>query len=554
MRFLPSILVFLAACLLGVGPAAAQGPARKCESSAATDRVALVIGNSGYDGVNWRKLPNAVRDADAVCDALYGAGFQVARIVDADAPTIRAAIAAFGERAAKADTALVYFAGHGFEYGGLNFLVPVNAPAKVAKLELQSRFAVLDDALAAAARAKHHPIVFVDACRTKDPVVRLEGSDAAVPVGSISLPIGWDGVVFYSTSRGSFAFDAAPTDSTTSPFARAVVGRLSEPNLEIASFFRFVKNDVKEWTFEENGGPQIPTPYGVFADEFFFTAARRVTAIQGFGGGRPRPAFVAPPLDVMAREDEPVILARLFDTFDASDIERAATRGDPTAQSLYGYMLHLGVGVRKDVAAARGWLEKSAAQNSPVGQTEFAWYLQENAARGPAGDADRARALALFEAAAAQGYAKAQSHLGSALQMGTLGPRDPARALSLFAKASEAGHVYATFASGIYGGQAAAAEQKLRAVAKAGNIEGNYWLCELYNYQNRPGLAAQDCLLAARDGYAGARAITALLYERGQGFAKSQQDADYWARLALDKPELTQAQKAQMQSLLASRK
>lgn len=554
MRLVPSILVLLAAWIWTAVPAVAQAPARTCESSAATDRVALVIGNSRYDGVNWRQLPNAVRDADAVCDALYGAGFQVVRLVDADAATIRTAIAQFGERAAKADTALVYFAGHGFEYGGLNFLVPVDAPARVAKIDLQARFAVLDDALAAAARAKHHPIVFVDACRTTDPVVRLEGSDAPLPVGTISLPVGWDGVVFYSTSRGSFAFDAAPAGSTTSPFARAVVGRLSEPDLEIANFFRFVKNDVKEWTFDESGGPQIPTPYGIFADEFFFMTARRVTAMQGGGGGQPRPAFVPPPLDVMAREDEPVIIARLFDKFDAGDIGQAAVRGDATAQSLYGYMLHLGVGVRKDVAAARGWLEKSAAQNSPAGQTEFAWYLQENAAPGPEGAADRAKALALFEAAAAQGYAKAQSHLGSALYNGTLGATDRPRALALFAKASEAGHVYATFASGVYGGQAAAAEQKLRAIAKGGNIEGNYWLCELYNYQNRPGLAAQDCLLAARDGYAGARVVTAMLYERGQGFPKSAQDADYWARLALDKPELTQAQKAQMQSLLASRK
>src|SRR5262249_2993927 len=92
--------------------------------SYADNRVALVIGNSSYASV--AALPNPKRDAEAVTAALRNAGFQsVTMIADAGRETLVKALGAFAREADGADWAVVYFAGHGIEVGGTNYLIPV---------------------------------------------------------------------------------------------------------------------------------------------------------------------------------------------------------------------------------------------------------------------------------------------------------------------------------------------------------------------------------------------------------------------------------------------
>lgn len=261
-------------------------------------------------------------------------------------------------------------------------------------------------------------------------------------------------------------------------------------------------------------------------------------------------------MEQLATIDEPLLVGELLKDTDVQQVQIAAAGGDPVAQYLLGYMYHLGVGVREDKAMAKTWLERSAAQDHPSGLTELGWFLAKNADIGPLGDADRARALGLYERAAAKNFAKAQSHLGHALWSGRFGAQDIARAMTLWDKASQAGHVYATFALGAFEQtpeRLATAEARLRAIAAKGNIEGDHWLCELYAAQGRSGEVTDHCLKAASDGYAGSRAITALNYDRGTGVMASRKDADYWARLALDLPELEPGYRAQLQSLLMTR-
>ena len=95
-------------------------------SSYADNRVALVIGNSSYASV--AALPNPKRDAEAVTAALRNVGFQsVTMIADAGRETLVKALGAFAREADGADWALVYFAGHGIEVGGTNYLIPIDA-------------------------------------------------------------------------------------------------------------------------------------------------------------------------------------------------------------------------------------------------------------------------------------------------------------------------------------------------------------------------------------------------------------------------------------------
>ena len=233
-----------------------------CDAPRTSDRVMLVIGNAGYPADEWPALPNAASDAEAICRAFAAQGFRVIKLENAGRAQTETAIRNFAELAAKADTAIFYFAGHGFEYAGTNFLVPVDAPLQSSRAALADRYIDLAGALRAVMQARH-AIMFLDACRTLDPVVSVSDADPRGPdgpVGTINLPGNFEGVVFYSTARGRPAFDAAPADQKNSPFAEAVIARLATPDLELNRYFAFVRADVKERTTFETGGPQIPTP------------------------------------------------------------------------------------------------------------------------------------------------------------------------------------------------------------------------------------------------------------------------------------------------------
>lgn len=253
-----------------------------CDAPRASDRVMLVIGNAGYPADEWPTLPNAASDAEAICQAFAAQGFRVIKLENAGRAATEAAISGFAELAAKADTAIFYFAGHGFEYAGTNFLVPVDAPLQSSRAALANRYIDMAGALRAVMQARH-AILFLDACRTRDPVVSVTDADPRGPdgpVGTINLPGNFEGVVFYSTARGRPAFDAAPADQKNSPFAEAVIARLATPDLELNRYFAFVRADVKERTTFETGGPQIPTPYGVLAENYFLWRDPKLTTAE----------------------------------------------------------------------------------------------------------------------------------------------------------------------------------------------------------------------------------------------------------------------------------
>ncbi|MEH6791270.1 caspase family protein [Parasphingorhabdus sp.] len=531
-KFLLGCLALL--CLFGV-----DHPARaSCVAPQGDRGVALLIGIGAYDNLDWPALANAVNDIDHVCQAFANAGFEILDVRDADIAELNSAMALFAAKAAKADSAVVYYAGHGFEYNGRNFMVPVNAPAFASRDELDSVFLPLEKMLEAASRAKKFNLFFMDACRTPDPIVRLKDFSSDDPEGGVS-PMGLlemtQGAVFYSTAKGKPALDAAPEDSKTSPFAQAIAEKLAIPGLELSDYFKVVSRDVYSNTRELNLGPQQPFHYGSWFEDFYLNPP-----VDAPSGSDPSPAGSNPaalppidiPMDRLAIEDETILVGEVLGDLGVAGLNRLASAGDPLAQSFLGYMYHLGVGVRKDPRQARQWLEKSAAQGHPAGQTELAWYLQENEPGAAS------RTLELYLLAAAQGYAKAQSHLGFALWEGKFGLTDKRRALELFAAASDRSHPYATYALGIYGDQIEQSMRKLRELADGGNVEGNNWICELQYQLGQADKVAKDCSLAARGGYAGARAIWAQLHDRGQGIPKSPSEARYWATLASSQPEL----------------
>lgn len=594
----------LAAAVLAMGAVnpsmvIAQTPATKastgrkeCGAAAQTQRVALLIGNGGYDGADWDGLNNAANDVERLCDVFAQAGFRVIRLVDVDAAAARKAVEEFAALSASADTALIYYAGHGFEFGGENYLVPVDAPRLASKNGLAEHFLPLD-ALMGAARAKRFNLFFLDACRSFDAVVELTdldpgGRDGAV--STIGLPRGGKGVVFYSTVKGSPALDDAPPEADAiSPFAAAIAKYSATPGLELDQYLKIVARDVEERTRPVIDPAQYPVRYGQFREDFFLMplpagrAQNPVTpppgaVIGGIAGGAAPPirsrtgAVRGTPgallmmmpqtmnllagftLERLGTEDEPYLVADLLTRSNAPSIIAAAqTHDDPVAQYLLGYMFEFGVGLPRDLVAARTWLEKSAAQGHPAGQLELGYFLRAHAPQ------EAARARELYELAAAQDYAKAKSHLGDLLIVEARGERDPAkvaalkeRARGLFQQAADKGHPFAMFALGAHIGDTATAMTMLNALAAKGNREGDHWLCELEYYRTTLASAEAErhCTRGASGGFAGSQFLQARRYADGLGVPRSPREADYWARLALSHKELDPGRRAVLASIV----
>jgi TPR repeat protein len=462
-------------------PAASAQPTGTCGTAPLKgERVALLIGNSTYNDWEWPSLKNAVNDIDYVCDAFAKAGIAPRIVRNADMPSLDAALTRFAAEAKGAKSVIIYYAGHGFEYGGRNWLVPMDAPPATRRADVEKRYLSIEAAVKRVVPQGAFTLLFVDACRTTEPVVRVEDADVtkgeagSAPLGLLDIG---QGAVFYSTAKGRPALDFAPVGSPVSPFAAAVVKELGIPGLEISDYFKVVSREVYKQTNGMALGPQQPFHYGSWFDDYYLVAppevpqamtampvAAPVTAAAATRGAKPPVDPLADiSLDRLAIEDEPVLIADVLSRHPATEIVALADGGHPLAQQLAGYMFSLGVGLKKDLPRARAYLEQSAAQGFPAGQQELGYLLLEN---DPA-PADVKRAYDLYVAASDAGYSKAKTHLAYRLAAGTFGPADYPRSQALYAEAADKGHPAAIFALTYFADTRAANMARLRALADA---------------------------------------------------------------------------------------
>ena len=558
-------LALTCAGLLALAPASvAAQPAAEAAAACGSgplvgENVALIIGNGGYDGYNWTVLRNAANDAASICATLSAGGYSVRLVRNADFDDMQTAIERFAAETQGARRVVLYFAGHGFAYDGRNYLVPMDAPPMTRRSDIERRFVSLDTMIARAVPSTAVTLVMIDACRTTDPVVRLAdppatGEASIAPLGLVSIE---RGAILYSTAIGRPAYDYAPDEaSLVSPFARAVAQHVATPGLPFTTFFDAVEEDVPVQTATMPQGIQQPYHYGRRLGGLYLidppaagqlTAVPRLTAqgaaaapgghsslprslVRGGAGPGPIPLTFAE----LSVEDEPRLIARVLRTHRPAEIAAMAASGDPLAQHLFGYMLHLGVGVQSDLAESRRWLERAVAQDYAPAQLELAWYLLRNQPDYPA----TVRAEQLMRAAVAAGLTKAKTHLAQRIASGVFGPADHASARRLYQEAADGGHVAAMFALTYFPDARASAIAALRAVAASGNREGNYFLCEIGFADAALATAVDDCAIAARANYPGAQALLARAYFDGSGVARDAALAQHWARLARADPEL----------------
>ena len=217
-----------------------------CQPALAEKRVALVLGNSAYQNV--APLPNPVNDGAVIADTLKQAGFDVVDSRrDLPAAETRRALRDFADRARDADIAVVYYAGHGMEVDGTNYLIPVDAKLE-RDTDVFDEALSLDRVLVAVEPAKQLRLVILDACRDNPFAKSMKRT-----VASRSLGRGLAGVepsrpntlIAFAAKGGSTASDG---DSKNSPFTTALLKYLAKPGLELGKAFRLVRDDVMNAT------------------------------------------------------------------------------------------------------------------------------------------------------------------------------------------------------------------------------------------------------------------------------------------------------------------
>lgn len=216
---------------------AIPSPASPPAGAATGRRVALVIGNGAYTHV--KALPNPSNDARAIAKSLRGIGFVVTEGIDLDRAGMQNMIREFLRDAARAQVAIVYYAGHGVQIDGRNYLVPVDAQLRQGSsmtetmMDMDTIMAGLDDQL-------RTNILILDACRNNPmaPQVASAGAGRAIEGGGLAAPsslgsgstLGAGTLIAFATAPGKVALDG---EGANSPFSAALSRHIGTPGLEV---------------------------------------------------------------------------------------------------------------------------------------------------------------------------------------------------------------------------------------------------------------------------------------------------------------------------------
>jgi uncharacterized caspase-like protein len=226
------------------------------QTAFAERRVALIIGNSIYKNVV--QLPNPARDAASVADMFKKAGFDVVESkLNLNNTDMRRAIREFTATARNADIAVVYYAGHGIEFDGVNYLIPVDAQLAT-DVDVEDETVSLDRIIRMLDPVKRLRLVMLDACRENPFARKMTRTVATRSVGRGLAQVevtGTDTLVAFAAKAGMTAADG---DGDHSPFTTAVLDNLAIPGLDLRIAFGRVRDEVMKNTDRK----QEPFVYG----------------------------------------------------------------------------------------------------------------------------------------------------------------------------------------------------------------------------------------------------------------------------------------------------
>lgn len=382
-------------------------------------RVALVFGNAAYTGV--APLQNSVNDARDIGAALGRLGFEVLLHADESREGMAEAVRTFAQRAAGADVALLFYAGHGAEVGGENFLLPVDVSS--APGDALRREAIALSEVLGAMRQAVMQVIVLDACRNNP----FPDSDTGGGSGGWGLPpadaLGGT-LVAYGTAPNSVASDNV--QGRNGRFTEALLAELETPGLEAAELMRRVTRRVREASRDA----QSPWLSASYVLPFFFIEP------QDDGRTRGRPTGSVSDVEQWARDGQ-AAYAREAYAEALPALRRAAQAGHTDSQYYLGTLYMAGRGVAVDADEAADWFRLASLRGHPKAQYFLGGMYSggfESLRR------DDGRAAELYLRAAEQGLAAAQFRLGVVYESGRGVREDRREALRWYTLAARQGH------------------------------------------------------------------------------------------------------------------
>lgn len=235
-------------------------------------RLALVIGNCNYE--HAVPLSNPVNDADAIAETLQLLGFDVMKYSNSSQKDMKKAIDSFGEKMKKYNVGLFFFAGHGIQVDGYNYLIPVDANVKEeydAEYNCVNTGRVLAKMEASEANTN---IIILDACRNNPFKKGWTRSLSAKGLAFMEAPTGT--LIAYSTSPGNTASDGTGEYGL---YTESLLKYIGDPDLNVLQVFQQTRKVVKE----KSNGEQVPWESTSLIDDFYFnqSANKIITVMQG---------------------------------------------------------------------------------------------------------------------------------------------------------------------------------------------------------------------------------------------------------------------------------
>ena len=261
-------------------------------AQSAPRRVALVVGNGAYAA---NPLKNPINDAGDIAAALTDCGFELSLVKNADPEAFSRAIADFSRALAGAETGLFYYAGHGVQVEGFNYLIPVG-------VGIEDEIAVKTKALsvdAVVARMEKSGVktalLFLDSCR--DNPFPGSSRSAARGLAVIAVPRTTNSLIAYATGPGEVAQDGAGRNGV---FSGAMVAALKNSGVELSEMMRSVKASVAAAT----GGKQQPRVDDGMKEPFFFTSPELLAEMRRAQSDKAAAELAEIERDIAEREGE----------------------------------------------------------------------------------------------------------------------------------------------------------------------------------------------------------------------------------------------------------
>jgi len=472
-------------------------------SANSASRVALVIGNGDYR--HSQPLANPANDARDFADMLEGMGFSVIRLFDGDFAATRESMRAFNLQVGDAEVALFYYAGHGMELGGENWLIPIDAELKTER-DLAVEALSLKTIVQSVGRATKLGLVILDSCRDNPFAAKMTTSKLtrSVDRGLARVEPLQNVLVAYAAKDGTTAIDGTGRNS---PYTAALLRHMPEAGVEVSFIFRKVRDTVLTATNRR----QQPFVYGSLSSKAIYlresgSAPAQAAATTSAPSAAQQATLTRADEDVwstISRSSDETLFRSFVDRFPNSTHVRDAKERLQVLQAA-AHCLGSDVATAERARSTFGECEKAIAGDPG--------NLRLVVKGAQAAETSRAysKARELYARAAEQGNTVAMLRLGSLYESNLAGPPDYERSRSLYVQAAD--------------------RKEARAATRLGHL-----------YEDGKGLERSYAKarfwykVAAQLGDREAMSRLALIYERGLGGPKDKAEARSWREKASER-------------------